>query len=827
MRRNRVAVWCLVPAIVLIVGSNNARSAESKETKQVTCTGKVVDEQGQPIAGVKISLHEMVYDDATYTYDPKLLGQAQTVADGAFSFDETLEDNQYRYGYIVVEKQGFALSFDNWNMRDGDKELQIKLGPSKELTGIVVDENDNPVSDAEVAAMLLFLGEGKEQKHLNSLVVPKLLTTNTDATGKFVFTRIPTGVTAEFIAKKKGKATLSTYKRPEGPYQKLNFSEGQKDIKLLMQVEAKIEGVVVEKSTGKPVGGVEIRCTNEQEAGYFRPQPLASKEDGTFNINALIAARYIVELVQPRDKLPDWVAEPVEVITEAGTTKSGIRIELNKGGVLEVKVIDAVNKEPVEEVYVNARNQVSNRYQNSRSDINGLARMRLMPGDYQINQVHKQGYSRQRLQDTVTIQDGKTERLEYELAGMPKINGVVRDEKDEVLEGVKLKICPTGGRDDVTTDAEGRFEMTYDPGGWGGPQSPIMYLVCRHEERNLAAAVQIEEDNRAVDVKLEHGVMFIGKVVDPNGNGIKGATFYVNLRASDWGSPIGRDFPVTDGQGKFEIQAIPAEHKYGLHAQAEGYGEIRKDVNIEDITNNCFDAGTITLPVANLSVSGVVVDDNNKPVAGARINSYGDNQPYRYTQTDVDGKFTLEKVCAGKIRVSANKSGATRLYGSIETEGGATDIRIAISQRSTSTRYEPRRPPSLVGRPMPELKKVGIDLSPADTDGKMLLVCFFDMEQRPSRHCVMQLVKQAEKLKSKGITVVAIQASKIEQTALNQWKNKYNIPFPVGMVQSDAEKTRFSWGVRSMPWLILTDREHIVQTAGFRINDLDEKIGEK
>jgi len=127
---------------------------------------------------------------------------------------------------------------------------------------------------------------------------------------------------------------------------------------------------------------------------------------------------------------------------------------------------------------------------------------------------------------------------------------------------------------------------------------------------------------------------------------------------------------------------------------------------------------------------------------------------------------------------------------------------------------------------LPELKEVGIDLSSTDIDGKMMLVCLFDMQQRPSRHCAMQLVKQAEQLKSKNITVVIIQASKMEQDALNQWKNKYNIPFPVGMVEEDAEKARFTWGIRSLPWLILTDDKHIVSSVGFRVDDLDQKIGD-
>ncbi len=88
----------------------------------------------------------------------------------------------------------------------------------------------------------------------------------------------------------------------------------------------------------------------------------------------------------------------------------------------------------------------------------------------------------------------------------------------------------------------------------------------------------------------------------------------------------------------------------------------------------------------------------------------------------------------------------------------------------------------------------------------------------------MQLVKQAEQLKSKGITVVAIQASQIDQDALNQWKNKYNLPFPVGMVEDDTDKARFTWGLRSLPWLILTNKNHIVSSNGFSVSKLDNKI---
>jgi len=233
MRKNWMAVLCTGLVFVFLVVLAHAQGVESKETKQVTCTGKVVDEPGRPMANVKVSLHEMVYDEATYTFDPKLLGEMQTGTDGVFSFNETIEDNRYRYGYIIAVKEGLALGFDNWSMRDGDKELQIKLGPPKELSGIVVDDKDAPVSDAQVTISMLALGDGSERKNLNSPVVPKLLTMKTDTAGKFAFTHIPAGATAEFIVEKSGKATVSTYKSTGEPYQKLNFTEGQKDIRLV------------------------------------------------------------------------------------------------------------------------------------------------------------------------------------------------------------------------------------------------------------------------------------------------------------------------------------------------------------------------------------------------------------------------------------------------------------------------------------------------------------------------------------------------------------------------------------------------------------------
>lgn len=44
------------------------------------------------------------------------------------------------------------------------------------------------------------------------------------------------------------------------------------------------------------------------------------------------------------------------------------------------------------------------------------------------------------------------------------------------------------------------------------------------------------------------------------------------------------------------------------------------------------------------------------------------------------------------------------------------------------------------------------------------------------------------------------------------------------MSQGDKEKLKFNWGVKSLPWLILTDNERIVQAEAFALGELDGRI---
>ena len=155
-----------------------------------------------------------------------------------------------------------------------------------------------------------------------------------------------------------------------------------------------------------------------------------------------------------------------------------------------------------------------------------------------------------------------------------------------------------------------------------------------------------------------------------------------------------------------------------------------------------------------------------------------------------------------------------------------TKIKDRILGRDYVYGISPISATPLMGKPLPDLKSIGTDISLSDTNDIMILVCFFDMEQRPSRNCILQLAKREEGLKHKDITVITVQASKVEKKKLDKWMTKNDVFYPVGMIDGDEQKLCFTWGVKSLPWLILTDRQHIVRAEGFRLDELDRKIAD-
>jgi hypothetical protein len=363
---------------------------------------------------------------------------------------------------------------------------------------------------------------------------------------------------------------------------------------------------------------------------------------------------------------------------------------------------------------------------------------------------------------------------------------------------------------------------------YGGHSAEQRYVLAQHEGRNLAALVRIKEASGPIDVTLKPGLILAGLLTDPNCATIAAARIQLGALLPGWLTRIGPEV-ISNSSGRYEIRAVPPQQegvKYRLEFAALGYGplELKRVLTAESLEGR-VELEPLVLQRANLSVSGIVVDDDGNPACDVPIfltglrGSRTAGQPSRHAVTDNMGQFSIERVCAGPLRLQAGMGGREGGPGFLDAEGGDRNVKVILGQRLVHTRHV-----SLVGKSLPDLKDLNVELSPADADNKMILLCFWDMNQRPSRHCIRQLAKKAEDLKQKGITIVTVQASKVDEKELNDWTKKFSVPFPSGMIEGDEEKTRFEWGVRSLPWLILTDRQGIITAEGFALSELDEKL---
>ncbi len=677
-----IIAWLLVVSHIFCSGSSAADAPQ-----RVTCSGKVVDDAGKPVAGAKVTLYQLMPDAGGQELKKAAAEEQITKEDGGFSFSaETLADKQYQFGMLIARKDGFAISWDNWDIRK-DKTTELAMSKPYSLRGIVVDDADKPVVGAEVRISMLLLGNpqsGPEKyRYLTSIEPLDVLATATDSKGIFVFNNIPADSKAEFTVKKAGMATISTFKPQQSltsaaDYNPGQYTVGSEDIIIVQPAEARIEGKVVEKGTGKGIGGVRLMCYSQTTGGRFGVKPVVSKDDGTFSFEGLETGTYTIRDVTSREKIAEWVIKPETAAAAAGQTSSGIILEASKGGMLEVTVRDD-EKKPVAGVNVYARmNNDDKQGASGLSNSDGIAAIRLAPGEYKLEGAYKEGYSSLREQRTATVEDGKTARLEIELKANPKITGVVRDPDGRPVAGATLRIYPMGHKE-TNSDKQGKFEIYWNPEQWGDSQKRRPVLVARHREQNLAAVVDIEEDTKTFDVNMSPGIEFSGEVVDSNDEPIAGAKIDVTLSISGRGMYIDTADVTTDQDGRYEYKAIAEGQRYSVSARAEGYGQSFAEVDADDAFENHLEIKPLTLKEAALSISGIVVDVNDKPMANAEVSVSGQGQQYRHSTTDANGKFTIDKLCEGQVYVNANvRDGRSYLHGNISAKAGDTDVKVAL-----------------------------------------------------------------------------------------------------------------------------------------------------
>ena len=789
----------------------------AEEDRKLPIEGRVVDYMARPVEGAEVAVHEKIYRNGE-EFAKTIAPIVKTDQQGCF---ELQADVSSQYGtFIVARKDGLALAWDGLNYSSnfkGKGHFLLVLERACTVTGIVVDHNGQTVSGAEVQA--LPVTSYMSRLHQRPILAPKeWFTAKTDSQGRFQFDQFAADVSCDFRIK--APHLDSTYKFTTHYQNACGFEVWRSDIRLVLPREGDIKGRVVEAGTGKPVGGVELTVQADRDRedilNRYYVRIITADANGVFECAGLPEGKNKIQLAESENEVAQWIAKPVEVDVVPHRTINDVQVLLEKGEIIECKVRENGSEKPLAGMSVSAYGEAGSA--RSITDKTGIVKLRVPPGEYQAY-ASGESYITWRVNEPVIVKAGEVTHLDVLLDKSPTLSGSVIDSDGRPAKDVLVTVHPFG--DHVYTDQEGQFVAGYDENRAGQG----LFIMARDPERCLAALVRTKEFEKPDELILVPSFTVKGKITDPNNIGIPAARVSLCIDFARCFSGLGREV-LTDSHGYYVFSALPPKHgdfNYRVSVHAAGFGPKEYDrIEIEGEAGATTEVPTIQLVPANVSISGIVVDANGLPAAQVPIFLHGADsfdQPDKSTATDKDGRFAICRICKGPLRIQANFSSSPGGSGFLRAQGGDTNVKIILGQEGVHQPYV-----SLAGKPLPELEELGIKLSPADIEGKRILVCFWDMEQRPSRRFISQLTKQAEQIKDKGVVVVAIQASKIDQDELSQWKNKHNIPFQIGMIKGDAEKARFAWGIRSLPWLILTDRKHIVCAEGFSLGELENKL---
>jgi len=295
------------------------------------------------------------------------------------------------------------------------------------------------------------------------------------------------------------------------------------------------------------------------------------------------------------------------------------------------------------------------------------------PGYYLV-QLSKNGY--QTAKYVVNAQVGqKLPTLTVPMvAGQGRLSGGVFDTHGHALGGAHVVI--TNGAVTLTTNTpSGR-----GAGRWsiGGLSTPGTYLVSASRDGYdvESGMVTLAAKGTAVqDIKLKPGVESLtGKVSDPAGNGVGGATITASngdltRSVSSVSGTTSSNSPV----GSYFLPALPTG-KYMVTVAAPGFAPQTLQVSLDGKASGL--ASNVTLTSATGTLSGVVDDSGALPVgplaASAGLVLQGDNGTYKTMSVSNTGEFTFVGVTPGDYVLTASSFKYFTNYAKVTLHAGET-----------------------------------------------------------------------------------------------------------------------------------------------------------
>ncbi|HVE82875.1 MAG TPA: carboxypeptidase regulatory-like domain-containing protein, partial [Myxococcales bacterium] len=392
----------------------------------------------------------------------------------------------------------------------------------------------------------------------------------------------------------------------------------------------------VTRGGGAPVSGAEVLAQSDCRTNRTRTDAA-----GQFQLADLPGRDYPVSAVSG--------SEGAQVLATLGSS-GPISLVLQKGGVVAGHVKDANGPLAGADVVLFPRQARSaEELRRARTHQDGSFELApLPPGPWQV-EVAANGHL-SRPPSRVRITAGARQSLEMELARATIIAGFVLNDAadglpDAVVEAVRTDAAPgcPGCRLSVRTGADGSFELY--------PLAEGEYTVRATHERYLPGEATRIHPMRDLRLSLAPGAAAFGTVRDPDQPGAVRAA--VSLRGPD--GAVVRPPRAVDTNGSFRLEGL-ADGDYTLAVESADPLPRRAEATLS-IRRGVSAGADVTLPSGG-AVSGRVVDDAGKPLAGAKVLAApAEGRGMAMVPTEADGTFTFEHAPPGKYRVSALREG--------------------------------------------------------------------------------------------------------------------------------------------------------------------------
>lgn len=564
----------------------------------LSIAGRVVDEDGEPIAGARVRPVQTGNPRAQTMYIRFDDNSNETDEEGRFAFNSL---SRGKYSVLAWHHDYAAKQLRDVN--PGKTDLDIVLSFGSAVSGTVSRKDDgSPIEGAKVV--------------VNDLLDVKKHAV-TDADGFYRITGISTSRrgTRYVNIQAEGFSRLSN--------QDVKVQEGKEvdnqDFELL--ATATVKGRVV-SSNGQPVGRARVMAkrTGKNASVPVTVGSAVSDETGAFNISNLEAGEETWISVLSSDYLE---AESSTFDIEPGEAVEAGEIVLSLGGTVSGEIVDSKGS-PISGAVVSIREEGETEFsltKTTSSDSRGRFLLKgLTAGTIDLR--FKSNRYLETVEENVAVKEGEvTSDLGVVLYAGSVLGGRVIDSTGEVVvnASVRVREVVSGLKEHrQETDILGNFSFS----SLASQDTVEIEITHSDYSPHYAENVSIGQDEMEITLQRLGGVK--GSVVDPEGNPIVAFSLQPQPVESE-GSGLFEDSSaanppartVQDGQGRFEYTGL-ANGTYRVVVRAPEYASFAyPDVTV--LAGEIVDLGVAELPEGGV-VDGVILDGgSSRPIEGAKI----------------------------------------------------------------------------------------------------------------------------------------------------------------------------------------------------------------